>query len=333
MRHAIELGAALYVPAVHPDLAGIARGQKLGHVRSLIFCTEDSIREDELGAGLEYLGRALPGLTPCATQMRFVRPRNPEVMRRILDMPGAEHLDGFVLPKSSQASLVDYLDVLEGHAHRIMPTLETREVFDPAAMRSLCRFLDNDRIRGRVLALRIGGNDLLSLLGLRRPRGKTLYQTPIGPVIASLVTVFKPSGFELTAPVFEHFQDDATLVRELREDLDHGLVGKTAIHPDQVALIEACYQVSPQDFEAASCILSASAPAVFGLHGSMCEPATHRNWAERVVRRAQAFGLRDVPAWSDQILQFPDMHQLSGPHSPQTSVGASLPNCVGKTLL
>jgi citrate lyase beta subunit len=40
--------------------------------------------------------------------------------------------------------------------------------------------------------LRIGGNDLMKLIGIRRPRDRTIYQTPIGYVIANLVTIFKP---------------------------------------------------------------------------------------------------------------------------------------------
>jgi len=324
MRHAIELGASLYVPAIHRDLVEIARGQKLGHVRSLIICTEDAIRSDELSAGLENLAHALLHLAPRADQLRFVRPRSPEVMRQILAMSGSEQLDGFVIPKCNETSIVAYLASLEGHPHCIMPILETREVFDPVAMQSLCRLLDADHIRWRVLALRIGGNDLLSLLGLRRPRGKTLYQTPIGAVIASLVSIFKPSGFNLTAPAFEHFRDDATLIREVREDLDHGLVGKTAIHPEQITLIESRFQVGSEDVEAAKLILSASAPAVFGHQGSMCEPATHRNWAEQILLRVGKFGMRDVPVQADGLLQFPDMQQLLESHPQKNSEGGSL---------
>jgi citrate lyase beta subunit len=140
---------------------------------------------------------------------------------------------------------------------------------------------------------------LLSLLGLRRPRGKTLYQTPIGPVISGLVTIFKPNGFDLVAPVLEHFHYEATLHREVREDLDHGLVGKTAIHPDQVRWIEVHYQVSLEDLETAKRLLSASAPAVFEMHGSMCEPTTHSNWAKHILKQAEAYGVREVSVRPD----------------------------------
>ncbi|MER2511476.1 MAG: HpcH/HpaI aldolase/citrate lyase family protein, partial [Nitrosomonas ureae] len=144
--------------------------------------------------------------------------------------------------------------------------------------------------RERILTLRIGGNDLLSLLRMRRPRGRTIYETPIGQVIARLATTFIPYGFSISAPVFEYLDDVQTLSREIEEDLNHGLLGKTAIHPTQVPLIERHYQVRQQDVEAAMRILHHDAPGVFKLHQSMCEPATHRPWAHSVLEAARCFG-------------------------------------------
>ena len=47
-----SIGASLYVPANHKDLAKIANGEKLPGARSLIFCTEDAIAEKELSWSL-----------------------------------------------------------------------------------------------------------------------------------------------------------------------------------------------------------------------------------------------------------------------------------------
>ncbi|MDR0717930.1 MAG: HpcH/HpaI aldolase/citrate lyase family protein, partial [Azoarcus sp.] len=71
----------------------------------------------------------------------------------------------------------------------------------------------------------------------------------------------------------------------------HGLIGKTAIHPCQVPLIHDCYRVHADDLEMARQILHRNAPAVFRMHDSMCEPATHRNWAERLHLAASYYGL------------------------------------------
>jgi hypothetical protein len=44
MRDATELGASLYLPATRLDLLDVVRGERLSEVRSVIFCTEDSVR-------------------------------------------------------------------------------------------------------------------------------------------------------------------------------------------------------------------------------------------------------------------------------------------------
>ena len=287
------LGASLYVPATHPDLAAIAAGNKLADVRSIIFCTEDAVNETDLGAALVNLAKSLDYLQPTDGRRRFVRARNPSVLRHVLCMPGAARLDGFVLPKVTSDNIETYMDHLEREgspAHWVMPTLETREVFNDASVQDLLRRMDSARWRERIHSLRIGGNDLLSLLRMRRPRGRTIYETPIVQVIARLATTFIPYGFSLSAPVFEHLDDVQTLSQEIEEDLNHGLLGKTAIHPTQVPLIERHYRVRQQDVEAAMRILHHDAPAVFKLHQSMCEPATHTPWAHSVLEAARCFG-------------------------------------------
>ena len=40
----------------------------------------------------------------------------------------------------------------------------------------------------------------------------------------------------------------------------------------------------------AHAILDENSPAVFKMHESMCEVATHRAWAERMVAQSHVFG-------------------------------------------
>lgn len=77
----------------------------------------------------------------------------------------------------------------------------------------------------------------------------------------------------------------------MQEDLAQGLVGKTAIHPSQVRLIELHYRMHQSDVEAALSIMNPDSPAVFKMHNSMCEVATHRAWAHGVVEQARIFGI------------------------------------------
>jgi citrate lyase beta subunit len=285
-----SLGASLYVPANHKDLAEIANGDLIPQARSLIFCTEDAIADRELSYSLFNLSVVLANMRVDVAADRFVRVRNTEVLERVLAMPGADKLTGFVLPKITRHNFDNYYRLLRHTEHMLMPTLETAEAFDDHEMQGLRTVLEAPGVRHRILALRIGGNDLLALLGLRRPRGMTLYRTPLGPVISRLVTTFRPYGFMLTAPVFEYLDLPELLDQEVIEDLAHGMIGKTAIHPTQIAPIEQHFKVSPQDLAVARAILDQSAPAVFRMNDAMCEVATHRAWAERMVEQSRLFG-------------------------------------------
>ncbi|MBK1648960.1 HpcH/HpaI aldolase/citrate lyase family protein [Rhabdochromatium marinum] len=285
MFEAYRLGGSLYVPLTHKDCLPIANGSRWPGLRSVIFCTEDAVAEQALGTALDNLRHCLAGMAPRPSLMRFVRVRNPEILDWLLALPDVDKLDGFVLPKLDRSNLDAYFDPLVGTAFRCMPTLETRDVFDVARMSELRDYLLEAGHQARILALRIGGNDLLALLGLRRPRDRTLYHTPLGGTIANLVTVFKPFGFQLTAPVFEHLDCPELLQEELADDIAHGLCGKTAIHPQQLEAINATFQVSSTDVAAARQIL-VDERAVFQHQGSMCEPATHRCWAQQIVARA-----------------------------------------------
>ncbi|MCI0377939.1 MAG: HpcH/HpaI aldolase/citrate lyase family protein [Gemmataceae bacterium] len=297
----LQLGASLYVPATRPDLAPIASRDKFPFLRSVIFCTEDAVAQRELPRALTNIEQLLQRLAP-GELLRFVRVRNPAILRTLLQMGSVEKLTGFVLPKFSRRNLDEYLDVLSAptpHAANgraswqpeLMMTLETIEAFDPRAMIELCDLLLRQRMRRRILSLRIGGNDLFQLLGMRRPRGRTLYGTALGVAVSRLVTVFRPHGFNLTAPVFDYLDSPRLLQREVRADLAHGLFGKTAIHPKQVPLIEEQYKVSARDLQMAEQILTRSAPPVFRVGDAMCEPATHRAWARLIDQRARLYGV------------------------------------------
>jgi citrate lyase beta subunit len=285
-----SMGASLYLPANHKHLMEIADGERLGQTRSLIFCTEDAVADADLSWALFNLSVVLANMKPEANAERFVRVRNPEVLTRVLAMPGVEKLTGFVIPKCTRHNFDAYFKQVRGTDHMLMPTLETADVFNDDEMRLFRETLEAPGVRSRILALRIGGNDLLALLGLRRPRNMTIYRTPLGPIIARLVTTFRPYGFVLTAPVFEHLDLPDLLDQEVAEDMAYGMVGKTAIHPSQIALIEQHYRVKARDLEAARAILDVDSPAVFKMHNSMCEVATHRAWAQRMVEQSNVFG-------------------------------------------
>lgn len=285
----LALGATLYMPATRSDLDRIFLQEKLPGLRSLVACTEDAIRDNELAAALTNLGYALERLRP-RPLLRFVRPRDPATLEKIIRLPGCERLDGFVLPKVTPGRLLAYADIAARHPHlALLPTIETDLAFDRRQLDWLLRALE--RVTNPVLCLRIGGNDLLNLLGIKRPKELTLYDTPLRRVIDDIILTFRPAGYDIAAPVFEHVDSPDTLAREVRLDVVHGLLAKTAIHPVQIPLIENLYCVSRQEHDVAERILAPDAAAVFQYGGQMCEPATHRRWAERLLLRSQLYGV------------------------------------------
>ena len=288
----LHLGASLYIPATRPDLVSLANLNKLPHLRSLIVCTEDAILPREVTTALNNLQHMLRGMEQISA-MRFIRVRNPSLLRQVLQMDDIHNVTGFVFPKVTPDNVEEYFTALKPHdPFEVMLTLESKEAFDREDMIRLRDIISQERYRRRIQTLRIGGNDLLNAIGLRRTRRKTIYCTPLALVISQLVTVFRPHGFNLTAPVFEYLDDVKTLRREVRTDLSHGLFGKAAIHPQQIPIIEKCYQVSREELHSAEEILSHSAPAVFRMYDAMCEPATHRVWATMIRERAKIYGVR-----------------------------------------
>jgi citrate lyase beta subunit len=288
------LGAPLYMPGNRRDIMEIANGEKYSRLRSMIFCTEDAVSRSDVDSCVRHLGLCLQGFRDSSHRFRFIRARNPEILARLLDLPDIEKVDGFVLPKFNENVFNAYFDQLQGTPFKVMPTLETKEVFDFNAMSELRQGLLQDDIARRVLMLRIGGNDLMNLLGIRRTRSSTIYETPIGNIIAQLVTIFRPYGFSLSAPVFEYLDDADTLQKEMKLDLYYGLIGKAAIHPTQVPTIESAYAVDLEDYEMALSLSHKQAPAVFRMHNAMCEVATHQQWAANIINRQHCYGIKDA---------------------------------------
>ncbi|PHM44981.1 ATP synthase [Xenorhabdus mauleonii] len=296
-----QLGATLYMPATRQDIAEIVLENKIPGLRSLVICLEDAVNEQDIPAAINNLSHTLQRLaetgnySSCNKPLIFIRPRNEIMGRYLAANVNLNAIDGLVLPKFTQASLPDWWEVIGSTHLCIMPTLETEDVFDVQKMNQLADTLKAHPCHERVIALRIGGNDLMNVMSLRRSRSFTLYDGPMGYVIKMLVVVFAARDFALTAPVCEHIDDLNLLEKELTLDMAHGLVGKTAIHPKQIGYIQRALMVSARDYADALSILSAQ-HAVFKSQGAMCEPATHQRWAKNILERAEHSGIEPEAA-------------------------------------
>ncbi|TVT85198.1 HpcH/HpaI aldolase/citrate lyase family protein [Pseudomonas sp. H3(2019)] len=302
------LGATLYMPATREDILDVVLHKKLPELRSMVVCLEDAVAEIDVETALANLHQLLlsieqQGGRSADGPLLFVRPRDSQMAAVLNEWPLMAHVDGFVLPKLSLSNLRSWELAVTNPDIFLMPTLETREVFNPVEMVELGAAL-KQTLDHRIIALRIGGNDLLGCLGLRRNPATTLYSTPMGYVIPMLAGVMGSQGFALTAPVFECLATPHLLVEELNLDIAHGLVGKTAIHPSQISSIQDSLRVSLEDLNCAKLMLNEVAPAVFNHNDAMCEPATHFKWATNILERARWHGVRHAePSHSDQSIR------------------------------
>ncbi|MBB3103564.1 HpcH/HpaI aldolase/citrate lyase family protein [Azomonas macrocytogenes] len=292
------LGATLYMPATREDLLDVVFRNKLPELRSLVVCLEDAVADIDVATALSNLDNLLAAIhqrggRPADGPLLFVRPRDSEMAAVLNEWTLIAHVNGFVVPKLSMRNLDAWEQAMTNPDLLLMPTLETHEVYNPGAMVELGQALKAN-LNHRIIALRIGGNDLMGCLGLRRNPATTLYSTPMSYVIPMLAGVMGSQGFALTAPVFEQLATPHLLKQELELDIAHGLVGKTAIHPSQINIIQDALRVSLEDLNCAKLIVNDMTPAVFKHNNAMCESATHYKWATNILERAKWQGVKQA---------------------------------------
>lgn len=282
---AVELGGTLFVPATHKHLESIASGGKFPRLRSAVFDTEDGIAEADLEAGIGAIAAMLEK-TGGSGPLRFIRPRNPETLERLLALPHIDRIDGFVLPKFGLENAEAYLRLVG--ARVFMPSVEGTELFDVSQLTRLRDLLLP--YKEQIVAVRFGAEDMMRQLGLRRDCKTMLYDMCApSQVIANMLTTFKPYGFDVSAPVYRCYRDIEGFEAEVRRDLAEGLVSKTIIHPDQIGPIERLYRVGEAEYKAAKALLE-SDKAVFSVDGAMAEVTTQRRWARQIIQRANSYG-------------------------------------------
>ena len=288
-----HLGATLYMPITHPKVGALLAGEIPAPSRSIVLCLEDALAESDVERGIAILRRSLSEIKTSRKGNIFVRPRSLEMAHRLAGLHHIEKIGGFVAPKIHIGNAADWMDLVSTAGLKIMPTMETAEFFDPARVSAL-RDIFSDYSDGSIAAIRIGGNDLLGAMGLRREKGITSWESPLGWVLSMAAAMFGASGFPTAAPVFDIIEDLETLEKEVTRDVAAGFVSKTAIHPAQVPIIEAAFRVSQSELSQAKAILEKNARAVFQIGGVMCEPATHHAWAQRILARAQVYGVDEM---------------------------------------
>ena len=144
----------------------------------VVICTEDSVADGEVQkAKCQQVLRRMSTDSACT----YVRARNHGVFGKILHMDGVEKIDGFVIPKDT--GFETYAQTVATSHFKLMPILGIQPDRQSIALHGTTGGFDS--YRSQIDCLRIGANDLMGYLGMRRdPQAYTVYDGPVGQTIS-----------------------------------------------------------------------------------------------------------------------------------------------------
>lgn len=206
-----------------------------------------------------------------------------------------------MLPKCTGAQDVVRID-------HYLTALEAREGIEPGAVRVLAIATESAaslfgvasyREAGtRLCGLMWGGEDLAADIGATANRdAERRYTEPYR--LARTLTLLGATGAQVPAidAVYTNFRDPDGLRAECIEALRDGYSGKAAIHPDQLATINAAFTPSADEVTWAQRVIAAfdaqPTAGAISLDGRMLDRPHHRS-AQRVLNRASGGGSPNV---------------------------------------
>ena len=239
------------------------------------------------------------------------------------------YITGFNFPKFNGVNGGEYMYHLEELNRRFgeilygMPIIEdARVAFKESRLPELLSIKDIcDSHRHLILNVRVGGTDFSSCFGVRRGINYTIYDImTVADCLMDILNVFtRNNDYTVSGPVWEYFRvnksmktmaelpkvdlqqtllkrkaivNDAVdgLMRELVLDQANGFMGKTCIHPSHLNYINGMLAVTKDEYDDAYQIMHTAGGVVKGSKG-MNEIGPHKAWAERIIRRADAYGV------------------------------------------
>lgn len=315
-----SVGALMYCPANNTGIVDKLLHNEFGNKFSLAFCLEDTINDNKVEEAEEILVETIKKLydyiengVSFYVPKIFIRVRRPDQITNLMDRFGDARtiITGFNTPKFDESNADDYIDEVVSINSKwgskekqiyIMPILESPAMID---LRTRYDFLYSmkeklDKIEELVLNIRVGGNDLSHVFGLRRHSFESVYDIkPVADVLIDILTVFS-KDYVVSGAVWEYYNGenwDLGLASEVQKDITAGFIGKTIIHPKQIDVINKSCRVLKEDYEDAKAILSWSKEADSMVRGSnlksrMNEYKTHYNWARKIMFLAEYYGLK-----------------------------------------
>jgi citrate lyase subunit beta/citryl-CoA lyase len=286
----------LFIPA--DDEKKLGKGLATG-ADALILDLEDAVSLPRKAAA-----RALAAQYVAETRQRESRPRlivrinalDTDLWQDDVSAVAGARPDGILLPKARSGEDVHKLSIALHQAEERAgsPKGETRIVAlateVPASLLALPSYVGAST---RLAGLTWGAEDLSAALGARSNRGadgrtwRSVYRMARDLCLVTAAT----ADVQPIDTVFVNFRDQEGLALEAREAAEDGFTAKMAIHPNQIAAINAAFTPSPDHVAQAQRILAAFAAnpqaGALALDGAMIDKV-HIKWAERILARARA---------------------------------------------
>lgn len=285
-----KLGGTLFVPATHKNLDAVVGGKKYKNLKSVLVDTEDSIAKNDLNFSLENIKSLLRNRIKTKLFI-FIRPRNNDVLKELLNYENIDTIDGFILPKFSLTNADKYLKCLDETEHFIMPSIEGSELFDASKLLELREKLLT--YKDRVLLIRFGLEDMLRQLQMKRKCEESIFDYAVSAtVLGNFIGIFKSAGFRISGGVYPCFKDEEGFTKDVLRDLKEGLFSKTIIHPNQIDLINELYKVTEEEYNEALSIERMQAE-VASFKSVMLEKKTMTPFAKEILQRAEIYGIKE----------------------------------------
>lgn len=309
-----SVGALLYCPANNKKVATSIIAEKFGSRFSLALCLEDTINDTYVKEAENILLCSLNSIYEAHKTKDFyipkifIRVRNPQQIPELTERMGdsLEILTGYIAPKFSLENVSSYVFAVEKacreYKHKIylMPIFENPDIINLQNRYKILYGLKSelDSVEELVLNIRVGGNDLSHMFGLRRHASESIYDMkPVSNILTDIVTVFG-MDYIISGPVWEYYNGhgwDTGLKKEIKQDLLCGFIGKTVIHPKQIPVVNNALKVPVNDLNDAKSILNWDKNSSSFVSGNiakerMNEYKTHSNWALKTIFMSEYYG-------------------------------------------
>jgi citrate lyase subunit beta/citryl-CoA lyase len=273
---------------------GIASGAD-----ALILDLEDAVSASRKQAARKIAASFIAETRPLAGRPRlYVRINALDTPDWELDLAGigASAPDGILLPKARSGEDVHKLSIALAHAEELAGIAKgaTRVMAIATEVAiSLLHMHTYVDASSRLAALTWGAEDLSAQLGARgnREDDERAWRSPYLLARNLCLITAVAAGAEPIDTVFVNFRDAEGLTREACEAARDGFTGKMAIHPSQVAPINAAFTPTASEAAMAEEIVQAFATnpdaGVIGIRGSMVDRA-HLVRANGLLARARA---------------------------------------------